>query len=178
VQLYRRLRENYEANKRYSEAGDFFVGEMEVLRKYKTMQTIARPKTEQRITDGEGKKIQRQTESTEASATLRVVKRPITDPYRLILELYRLLAMYGESIKRPTVASFVTIGLFACVRLLLTPEININQILSTFVMTMKDSIFSFFQLGGGGDIDRIERLVSPFILGLLFITLRRRLERR
>ncbi len=32
AQIYRRLRENYEKAKRYSDAGDFFVGEMEVLR--------------------------------------------------------------------------------------------------------------------------------------------------
>jgi len=33
-QLYRRLRENYENAKRYSEAGDFLVGEMEMRRKH------------------------------------------------------------------------------------------------------------------------------------------------
>jgi len=33
-QLYRRLRENYENAKRYSEAGDFLIGEMEMRRKY------------------------------------------------------------------------------------------------------------------------------------------------
>jgi uncharacterized protein YjbI with pentapeptide repeats len=32
AQIYRRLRENYEKANRYSDAGDFYVGEMEVLR--------------------------------------------------------------------------------------------------------------------------------------------------
>ncbi len=31
-QLYRRLRKNYESNRRYADAGDFFVGEMEMRR--------------------------------------------------------------------------------------------------------------------------------------------------
>ncbi|NVM23676.1 MAG: pentapeptide repeat-containing protein, partial [Desulfobacterales bacterium] len=34
AQTYRRLRDNYENAKRYSEAGDFFIGEMEILRKH------------------------------------------------------------------------------------------------------------------------------------------------
>ena len=33
AQLYRRLRANYEENLRYSEAGDFYIGEMEMTRK-------------------------------------------------------------------------------------------------------------------------------------------------
>jgi hypothetical protein len=33
AQLYRRLRANYEENLRYSEAGDFYIGEMEMARK-------------------------------------------------------------------------------------------------------------------------------------------------
>ena len=36
AQLYRRLRANYEENLRYSEAGDFYIGEMEMTRKAQT----------------------------------------------------------------------------------------------------------------------------------------------
>jgi hypothetical protein len=42
---------NYEASKRYAEAGDYFIGEMEVLRRYKTVQMAfgaARTRTEPR----------------------------------------------------------------------------------------------------------------------------------
>lgn len=34
AQTYRRLRDNFETARRYSEAGDFFIGEMEILRFY------------------------------------------------------------------------------------------------------------------------------------------------
>jgi len=178
VQLYRRLRENYERNKRYSEAGDFFVGEMEILRKYKTMQTAILPKAEKRTRIGEDTSVQRQTTSTDSIDTPRVEKRPLTDPYRLLLELYRALAMYGESIKRPAIASFLSIVFFALARLLQIPSLSWGELLNALVMTVKESVFAFFQLGGASDIDRMERLMSPVILGVLFVALRRRLERQ
>jgi uncharacterized protein YjbI with pentapeptide repeats len=76
AQLYRRLRDNYELSKRYAEAGDFFIGEMEILRQYKTLQ------------------MKPESPDSPRADLRRAAKRSRLDPYRLfLLEPYRILAL-------------------------------------------------------------------------------------
>jgi uncharacterized protein YjbI with pentapeptide repeats len=181
AQLYRRLRDNYETHKRYAEAGDFFIGEMEILRRYRTVHTrVNRPPTPQ--------------------ADMRnAARRPLTDPYRfLLLEPYRILALYGESIRRPAFAALLIVLVFALVRpplpLMLGSVLtfaqstkmvtdtnlptNMTGIINATWNALQESTFAFFQLRAENHTDLAERLFSAPILGLLFIAIRRKLERR
>jgi uncharacterized protein YjbI with pentapeptide repeats len=188
AQLYRRLRHNYEASRRYAEAGEFFVGEMEVLRKYKTVQTISlSAKFEE--TERSKRDHVRFSESWK-SPKLRVQRR--LDLYRLLLlEPYKWLALYGERIGRPLLWAILVIVLFTLVRPPL-PAMLSSALSSPAAPTTTDttpawnaiksalmnSTFAFFQLRGQDNYDLAERVFSAPILGLLFIAIRRKLERQ
>jgi hypothetical protein len=189
AQLYRRLRHNYEASKRYAEAGEFFVGEMEVLRKYRTVQMVSLPAKTKASAGGKGGGPRVTVESWE-SAGSRVQRR--LDWYRfLLLEPYKWLALYGERVGRPAFWAVFIIAVFTVVRPPLPtmlssvfssfPALTAANVTATWNATMeplKDSIFAFFQLSGGQTgYDLAERLFSAPILGLLFIAIRRKLER-
>ena len=73
AQTYRRLRKNYEDARRYPNAGDFLIGEMEVTRKY--------------------------TQDTDGTN----IKRSYMDSTWILHSLYFLLGKYGESISRPLI---------------------------------------------------------------------------
>jgi uncharacterized protein YjbI with pentapeptide repeats len=181
AQLCRRLRDKYEANRRYAEAGDFFVGEMEILRKYKSVprgrwvnnvNVIVRESS--KITSPWPFKTYTRA-SAETATGIRTAKRSRLDPFRLfLLEPYRILALYGESISRPAIASVLVIFLFTLFRLFSADGSAPTPVSTAF----EESIFSFFQLTSNNSLDFIERLLSAPILGLFFIALRRKLERR
>jgi len=139
-----RLRGNMERAFRYADAGDFFIGEMNMRRR-----------------------------------SLRD-KGWRAFPERLLLWLFSWLSRYGESISRPTLAAFILIFSLAGLRLVLheASEWQFCQPLS-FQESLTRSVASFFQLRSTALwTDTLERLVSIPILGVLFIALKRKLERR
>ena len=114
---------------------------------------------------------------------------------KIVLWIYELLALYGESYTRPIAWTLITIFLFSLLRTLSIPplELNISQPplqlryvsnastlnLNTFIYNLKTSMEIFFQLHyDDNPLTLIERLVSIPILGSLYIALRRKLERR
>jgi uncharacterized protein YjbI with pentapeptide repeats len=141
-EVYARLRANLEKALRYAEAGDFFVGEMEMRRL--------------QLKGG------------------RKLLPPLSNiPAWAVLNIYRLLALYGESLVWPVYWVILTIFLFGFVRMLIQP-ISGSQ-LGDFYM---QSVMAFFQMRSEPGVDVVERLVSVPILGSLFIVLRRKFERR
>ncbi len=84
AEIYRRLRLNYERNLRFAEAGDFYIGEIEMRRK--------------------------NTKPTKNYIEYMVIKNYIG---YMVITLYNLFSRYGESYKRPIVWMFVVILLFA-----------------------------------------------------------------
>jgi uncharacterized protein YjbI with pentapeptide repeats len=188
AQLYRRLRHNYEASRRYAEAGEFFVGEMEVLRKYKTVQTVS-PSAKPEAAERSKGDYARFSESWKPP-NLRVQRR--LDWYRLLLlEPYKWLALYGERIGRPVFWAILVVVVFTVVRpplpAMLSSAISsptaltatsITQQWDATIGALMKSAFAFFQLRGQDNYDLAERLCSAPILGLLFIAIRRKLERQ
>lgn len=150
AQLYRRIRENYEDAKRYHEGGDFFVGEMEVLRYYRTAQS--------------------QLES------LRTIqKRKWSDSGKILLTIYYYLGQYGECLQQPIAYSFLLMCFFTIIRIICSTQIlTYTLIINEFF----NSLFVFFQLKGDNSIDFLERVISLPLLGTLYIALKRRLERK
>jgi uncharacterized protein YjbI with pentapeptide repeats len=150
AQLYRRLRKNYENNYRFAEAGSFFIGEMEMFR----LDVDTRFKNE----------------------TIRKMvlwfKRNLS-----ILGFYRNMSLYGEDYSRPAIIAILVIFFYPiAVNLLFhlifnSPLINYQDYFSLF----RSSFSSFFQM----DTSYLgERLIGILIIGLFFIALKRKFERK
>jgi len=85
--VYRRLRENYEFNLKFDEAGKFFIKEMELKRKYRT--------------------IHRQ----DSTSSDLVGKNNWFRRHFSLTGLYYHFSSYGESIIKPTVIGIITVAL-------------------------------------------------------------------
>jgi len=137
AQTYRRLRSNFEKAKRYSEAGDFYIGEMEILRKH--------------------------------------------DPSflnRRLFDLYQMLARYGESPIWPLIWGLVSIIILTEIRCFssLNDQKPIQgQFVNSFYLTLK-AFMPFTTVNSLFDI--LTKLIGTLLIGLMFIALRRKLERR
>jgi uncharacterized protein YjbI with pentapeptide repeats len=81
LSVYRNLRENYEYRLRYDEAGSFFVKEMELKRKYK--------------------------ETVQDDSVKIVKKNWISRNVFSLLRIYKTVANYGESYRRPIVVGLL-----------------------------------------------------------------------
>jgi uncharacterized protein YjbI with pentapeptide repeats len=149
---YRQLRRNYENELRYHEAGDFYVGEMEMRRLQLSCQSRL--------------------------SLWRWVRRNTLS----ILGWYRNISFYGESYMLSGLWIIGTILLFtvlrgASVASMWNAEgtncssINFNDLLS-------QSFLAFFQLKSNTDLDLVERLIGAFLSAMLFIPLKRHFERR
>jgi uncharacterized membrane protein YecN with MAPEG domain len=102
---------------------------------------------------------------------MKLKKRFSNFTEKIVLSIYELLCLYGESYRRTIVWILATILLFALARLLFEA--------SPFIDSLKNSIAAFFQLSNKDDLLTImERVVSIPILGAFIIALRRKLERR
>jgi len=150
AQTYRRLRENYEKAKRYSEAGDFLIGEMEVIRKYKP------------------------------GLPTKNSKRPWYDPTKILFSLYYALGKYGESISRPLLSAVALILLAAEFTCFYTYDPNTKiSIVVHFLASLQKTLEAFFPFNKSlTPFDLYMKLVGSLLLALTFIALRRRLERR
>lgn len=146
LSVYRSLRENHDYYLRYEEAGRFFVEEMRLKRRLL----------------GKGEKL------------------PLRDRIsvwvqRLVMWIYELLPLYGESYVRPIIWSIAVIAISSLARPLLLQDLSPDFILGQ----LKTSLLVFFQLHSDPRVlTMAERLLSLPLLGLLIIALRRKLERR
>jgi hypothetical protein len=147
TQLYRKLRNNFEESKRYSEAGDFHIGEMEITRKY----TIDQDGT--------------------------VLKKSWFDPLKILLTSYSLVSQYGESIASPLLWSILLIfGSSIFISYLELPETFFHSI-PIAIKTTLTAFFPFFRIEFKY-IYLIIRSLGSVLIGLIFIAIRRKLERK
>ncbi|MGA2461877.1 MAG: pentapeptide repeat-containing protein [Candidatus Bathyarchaeia archaeon] len=147
---YRQLRGNYEAELRYHEAGDFYVGEMEMRRLQLSCQS--------------------------RFGLWRWVRRNILS----ILGWYRNISFYGESYLLSGSWIIGMILLFAMVHgvsMWNSEAIKCNSTIN-FRDLLSESLFAFFQLKSDTNLDLVERLIGAFLSGMLFIPLKRHFERR
>lgn len=92
--------------------------------------------------------------------------------------LYKIFALYGESLKLPLIWTFVIIGGIAILDCLYYSKADL-------LTSIKNSTFNFLpiswilpQNSPNIDLYYIEKLFSLIVFGSLFIALRRRFERR
>lgn len=154
---YRNLRENYEYRLRYEEASEFFVREMELKRVYW---------------------------ENYAEGVYNIEEKHFLRKFSL-LGIYHWLSNYGESFKRPTL--FAAIIVFISTALLYIFNTNGS---SQYLFTIKnliqlegafrESVITFLSpLSTPTDwLGIISKLLGGLSLGLLFIALRRKFERR
>lgn len=149
AQLYRRLRRNYEDNYRFAEAGDFFIGEMEMRR--------LNVNTE--FKDERLKKIE------------LLFKRNFS-----LLGVYKRLSLYGESYWRTAILCLLVIVFYpTTVDFYFRLRYNTPFFENLPGYPIRESFASFFQLD---NTFLVERLIGLILLGLLLIALKRKFERR
>jgi hypothetical protein len=146
---YRNLRENYEYYLRYEEAGKFFMREMELRRNYN----------------------QPLSTSTEEIRKRNIVARNLG-----LIGLYHLVCDYGESIRKPLIiiiCAFIFATIFFSYQNGWSME-NFDPVRKALA-----SFFPFFSLNNDPSLpEMILKATMLPMVGLLFITLRRKLERR
>jgi uncharacterized protein YjbI with pentapeptide repeats len=169
LSVYRNLRENYEFRMRYDEAGEFFIREMEIRRRYK--------------------------EHFEDGKVMISLNRWVVRNFSLT-GLYYHLSRYGQSILRPTVFG---IGIILLSTILWFTQSNafgdfsISQItvfsqydnLTHYQKSFDRAILNFIPLlpaGTGiklGLIDYAFKIIGGAVtFGLIIIALRRKFERK
>jgi uncharacterized protein YjbI with pentapeptide repeats len=140
--IYNQLRKNYETKLLFNESSDFFIGEMECIRKslWKKNNSIYR---------------------------LSFL------PYLL----YKVFALYGESIKLPLLWSG---GIIVFIALLDYWVYDRPNILEALTLSAKNFLPISWIIQGNSNTDLfyIEKLLSLIVFGSLFIALRRRFERK
>jgi hypothetical protein len=170
--VYRNLRENYEYRMRYDEAGQFFIREMELKRKYREV-------------------ISKEEDSLEIKQN-NWFKRNLFS----LTGWYYHLSRYGESLWRPTLAGLVIIFLSTLFWLIqsnpsgepsftntvgFANATNISVWQRAFERSMADFL-PLLSIGAEvkvGLIDFIIKIVGGAVtFGLIAIALRRRFERR
>lgn len=103
---------------------------------------------------------------------MRLKKRFSNPVEKIIMSAYELLCLYGESYTRTIFWILATISLFALARLYMNAPIDSLD-------SLKISTAAFFQLYYNSDpLTLTERLISIPILGSLYISLKRKLERK
>lgn len=150
AQTYRRLRKNYEDARRYSEAGEFLIGEMEVTRKY--------------------------TQDTDGTN----IKRSYMDSTWILHSLYFLLGKYGESVERPLIwlsSIWIIVSELHFFYIYKPQEYShfIWCLLKSSYITLS-AMFPFTSVTG--HFDFFMKLTGSLLIGLIFIALRRKLERK
>jgi len=185
AQAYRNVRESFELHRRYAEAGDFFIGEMETRRlrplyegRLKRLRNLMG-----RICGLEDKGAAGSTKSVLAPLLLAFYRILAFSRVHLsLLGFYKILGEYGESVLRPVIWAILVVVGFTILNsssLLFHPE---GQDLYKFWRMLQSAILRslhmFFQMEQTVSWSCIiERLLGVLLLGLTLIALRRKLER-
>jgi uncharacterized protein YjbI with pentapeptide repeats len=157
-QAYARVRKNQEAAMRYAEAGDFFIGEMEMRRR--SLRERGRHQAMERLVLWLFSNLANYGES---------IARPILWTFVFIGLFSVLRVITGEHQTLPVQTYWNQTGVFSRLQ---TAPISWNE-------SLLRSVAAFFQLRSPDYwTDATERILSIPILGSLFIALKRKFERK
>lgn len=189
LSVYRNLRINYEFKMKYEEASEFFVREMEIQRnRYKEG---IRSSLNHVLSIGHGMIMwlcrcvpglqERYKKDGEGSES-----KPRYFWNWVLLSAYYWLGKYGEDVKRPLLWLGIIIGGAALFFAVFPDEAMIRASVQQNAGTQNDNthmivkriLASFLQVNSNTLPDILVRITSIPVLGMLFIVLRRRFERR
>jgi hypothetical protein len=151
--VYRGLRENYDYHLKYEESGKFFVNEMRLRRI---------------VGKGYG-----------GEKRIKIRLSDIVE--KVVMWIYEVLALYGESYARPILWAILLIASSSLIRplWLWMRDPSWRPELGFILEQVKTSTLVFFQLHWDArTLTIVERLLSIPVLGTLVLALRRKLERR
>jgi hypothetical protein len=153
---YRNLRENYEYNLRYEEAGQFFIREMELRRKY-------------------------EQQSSSSAADKKIKEKNIFKQVFSFAFLYYFVSKYGESNLRPFII-IASIFVAATVYFWYTLERGSRDIVTGVSDSITRTLTTFFPFldlpPNYGLLEIFLKAIALAFTGLFIVTLRRKLERR
>ncbi|MFX0173719.1 MAG: pentapeptide repeat-containing protein [Candidatus Hodarchaeota archaeon] len=160
ITLYRSIREQLEVvGREYIEAGEFFIQEMD-LKSFQIKKSL---------------KSKKHKFSKKISLFFEY----------LVLKGYRITSKYGESIARVIFWILFTVPFFTLITAIsisISSQLSIDQTIQLILTQFKHSFGLFFQVRDVSDetffIDVLERVISIYLLGNLYIATRRNLERK
>ena len=157
MDVYRNLRENYDYYLKYETAGEFFIREMELKRKYKKNKKASGQET---------------------------VKKKLYEKGS-IHGIYNIISQYGHSLYRPIYVIIPILTIFTllfCYDNSLNPDLKklgFQEIFNNAVFRSITSFFPFYSIGKNTDfLDITLRIILLPLSGTFFIALRRKLERK
>jgi hypothetical protein len=181
VTLYRQLRKNYELQLRYTEAANFFVREMELMRS-KPRYFEEPPRVTWSI-HRLGLCLDSLKESTiwHCRVGLWWLRKWIS-----VLTLYHMVANYGESYWRVVIVSTISILVYGLYGLIAKSskaiaELTLTTALSGYVEQVTRAFRLYLQVFETVSLDLgdvLFRVWSGLLLAVLYISLRRKLQRR
>lgn len=157
MDIYRNLRENYDYYLKYETAGEFFIREMELKRKYK---------------------------KNKKSSSQETIKKKW---YRMgsLYGIYNIVSQYGHSLYRPIYVTIPILTIFTllfCYDNTLNPDFEksgFQEIFNNAVFRSITSFFPFYLIDKNTDfLDITLRIILLPLSGTFFIALRRKLERK
>jgi uncharacterized protein YjbI with pentapeptide repeats len=185
--VYRNLRENYEYRMRYDEAGEFFIREMEMKRKYREVSLKKKKESPKNRTSLEKKNDEVIVEIRQNNWIIRNFS---------LTALYYHLSRYGQSISRPVLFG-IAIVLFSTLLWLTQQDPaardysitnvtlpivnNSNKLAIAFERSLTNFLpnLSFGTETGAGLLDFAFKIVGGAVtFGLIIIALRRKFERK
>ena len=174
IETYGRLRGNFERNHRFSEAGKFFVGEMEVRRMRKYYEFLR-----------EHEKSKKEGFKEWLSFNLNKLYLKVYTNFLSPFALYKAFSEYGESILRPFLWSLLTILVMPMFFILLGGRASLQSFISSYGSNLVKSFGLFAQIlpvdypppSLVTFIEVLERLLAILFAGLELMALKRRLER-
>ena len=174
IETYGRLRGNLERSHRFSEAGKFFIGEMEARRTRKYYEFL-------REHEESKKEGFRERLSFNLKKLYLKVYTDLISPFAL----YKAFSEYGESITRPIAWSLLTILATPILLMLLEGQTSPQSFINSYSSYLVKSIGLFAQILPVDYpppslvtlIEGLERLLSILFVGLELMALKRRLER-
>jgi uncharacterized protein YjbI with pentapeptide repeats len=204
--VYRNLRENYEYRMRYDEAGEFFIREMEMKRKYKEVSLKKKEESSKEETVVENENNVKKKEESLKNGTIVETKNDEQTIVEIRLNnriiqnfsltgLYYHLSRYGQSFSRPAlfgvgIVLFSTLlwltqpnpaGDFSLYNFTISEMGNTENIQIAFERSLTNFLpnLSFGTEMGAGLIDFAFKIVGGAVtFGLIIIALRRKFERK
>lgn len=157
MDIYRNLRENHDFYLKYEIAGEFFVREMELKRKYRKNKT---------------------------SSSKETIPKKWYEKFS-IYGIYNIISQYGHSIYRPVYISIPILSIFTflfCIENSSNKEFadsTFQEIFLDAIFRTITSFFPFYSIGKDVNyLDIILRLILLPLSGSFFIALKRKLERK
>jgi uncharacterized protein YjbI with pentapeptide repeats len=174
IETYGRLRGNFERNHRFSEAGKFFIGEMEARRTRKYYEFLR-----------EHEKSKKEGFRERLSFNLKKLYLKVYTDLISPFALYKAFSEYGESITRPIAWSLLTILATPILLMLLEGQTSPQSFINSYSSYLVKSIGLFAQILPVDYpppslvtlIEALERLLAILFVGLELMALKRRLER-